>query len=359
MKPAIADPEEVVVEADDTESASNEPKSKKEPLAPFDEQGRDVFCGYSFRGGKDDSSIQESDADMDEAEEHGEDIDVGDEAGSIHHDSHQSPSGSVSTRPTSVEVSLGHLSKDISMASDLHSRHQSTGLESLVEDNPAQPPMNIETSVSSLPAPVEEDEWDVVESEGPGEEYEYIVRRGRRFRGPTFFSRGIADKCKADLIPYQLQKQLKLTLVDVLAVANAVLPSQRLKGNLNSRSRRSLNSRLSSRSSVEYGLTHESPSSLKPKALCRSTSEKSSLASPKPLRLRIRPAQSKTSLRQITSKNSSRVKTDIPENAMSRSTSNLEQISGESDNAQPAKNIMKRLNMSAMFLPSARLSPTP
>ena len=78
-----------------------------------------------------------------------------------------SPSVSVSTRPTSCDVSLGHTSKDPSAVSEAHPRGQSSGLESLAEDTVLQPAIELHASTSDLHAHVEEeeDDWDVVESE--------------------------------------------------------------------------------------------------------------------------------------------------------------------------------------------------
>lgn len=191
MKPAIVDEEEIAAQADIESNTEDKAESLKPPLSPFDAQGRDVFCGYSFRGAKDDDSVFGDDEMADDTLELQSTRE--EEMGDIN-EARSSPNTSISTRPTSVDASLGHLSKDASMASvnsDIHQRQQSSGLESLVEDSPLQPAIELVPTTIGLPAPAEEDEWAMVENEG-SEEY---TRKGRLMHGSTFFSRGIADKC--------------------------------------------------------------------------------------------------------------------------------------------------------------------
>lgn len=187
MKPAILDSEDADAEANADPKESSSPK---EPMSPVDEQGQDVFCGYSFRGERDADSVFGGDI----VDEEMEDIE---EANMDQDERHSSSrSASASTGPTSIEASLGHTSKDPSAISENHPRAQSSGLESLAEDAVLQPPIDLQTSLPELPAHTEEEEeWDVVEGEGPQEEY-----KGRgRLTARTFFARGIADKCKCFL----------------------------------------------------------------------------------------------------------------------------------------------------------------
>lgn len=342
MKPAVIDPEEIAAQAD-SESINQDAPTDKEPLSPVDDQGQDVFCGYSFRGPRDAHSIYAAD---EGDEEMAVSVEALSPAVAIHdedepdHEHSSSPSVSISTRPTSCEVSLGHMSKDPSAASDLHQRRQSsTGLESLAEDAVLQPAADLQGSSSDLPAPVEEEEWDVVESEGPQEEYS---RMGRMTRGPTFWSRGIADRCTLQSSTEECMLRL---FSDVLAVAtNSSTP----KGGRRAKGLRSINSRVSSRSSGD-GNAPDSPG-MKRKPLSRSTSERSGLGSPRPLRLRLRGGKSKASLRQASSNNNSTVHTptEVSDSKMSRSASNLTE---QSEDERKSSNLMKRIRDSAIFNP--------
>ena len=291
MAPAIIDPDDKATVADN-ESQSE----KKEPQKEIDDEGRNVFCGYSFKAGADEddfeadmnetASLACSDIAMDDASsandaathasglpaEEDTDIDFGGcSASSESTHLRDSSMGGHTTEPSTDPSSAGHMSESSADANDqTHSKEPSiplgmlpaSKLDSLIEDEalPSIPP-----AIEEVVHEHEEEDWDVVENDG-GE-----AHNGGRRKGQNFFQRGIADRY-------------------VLRIATAIRPTPPRRS---STRRFAFHSRLSSsRSSVDSSA--ESPTNSMPRLhAARTLSEESS----RPKAAKLRNKASRASLR--------------------------------------------------------------
>jgi hypothetical protein len=189
MTPVVIDPnEEPMEEADDDPD-----KEPKIPQSPIDENGNDVFCGYSFRG-ESDGEDEDSLPSFDETQEH--------DTGHPQHDSAYTTSDGLGSPPQSPQQKASEqmaamsasISSELAEAGGLPSNDDITpALGSIHEGTPThERTPTIEKELPTEPVVAEEEDWEKVENEGGAE-----ARNGRRTtKGGTFWSRGISDKCE-------------------------------------------------------------------------------------------------------------------------------------------------------------------
>lgn len=215
MPAEVADAIEEPVE----EEEEDKEKEKGEPQSEIDENGRDVFEGYSF-GGNDAESINVMEDELHVATEeaapvitdahvrhHPADL----SANSLDHD-HLRPDPpakdedamscsdrSVSTRLTNADRDIymgvsGHSTEPSTATSEAHGKEASADMDSTKPDQPleaATPSQEIIEPVAEIP---EDEDWDVVEQEIQVAQNGRTVE-GRRGLGKTLFQKGVPDRC--------------------------------------------------------------------------------------------------------------------------------------------------------------------
>lgn len=205
-------------------------EDKKEPQAEFDEEGRDVFEGYSFQVQDDAVSLVETVEELNEAAEstaqlgakpHPADAPETTILSSTGPQPLQQDEEVMSSSAQSTSTRMTHGDRDVSMGQSGHSTDSSTATSEVHPKEASAGQASSERNPSEIQAPEPsevvreeegEDDWDVVEQEDQVAQNGRLLngRRGGISKGKTLFQRGVPDRCKP--FSFRPNKDGQLTL---------------------------------------------------------------------------------------------------------------------------------------------------